>query len=181
MIGLFLAEGFEEIEALATVDIIRRAGIELVTISIGDDRTVTGSHNIPVIADTVISKVDIKSLDAVILPGGAPGFKNLEKCAALTDHLAFFADSSDKMLAAICGAPSILGHLGLLKGRTATIYPGMESELTGAVVKKDRVVIDKNLITSRGAGTAVDFALAIVGYLKDKNASDRLAEAIVYV
>lgn len=180
MKGIFFAPGFEEVEALTTVDILRRAGMDVVMISIDNKDTVTGSHGIEVKMDKKIKKVDFDKLSAIILPGGAPGFKNLEKCELLKEKTTEFSKDSEKLVAAICGAPSVLGHWGLLEGREACVYPGMESELTGAAVKYDNAVISGNIITSRGMGTAIDFGLAIVEYYNGKEAADSLASKIVY-
>ncbi len=180
MIGVFFADGFEEIEALATVDILRRAGLETRMISVYDRKEVTGARKVTVKTDESLPGFSFESLRAIVLPGGAPGFSNLEKCTPLTDAVKKFAANPDKLVAAICGAPSILGHLGILKGKHATIYPGMEDHLEGALTSTDTVVTDGNLITSRGAGTAIDFALAIVGYYQGEEAAKDLASKIVY-
>ncbi|MCR5502403.1 MAG: DJ-1/PfpI family protein [Lachnospiraceae bacterium] len=180
MLGMFFAEGFEEIEAVTTVDLLRRAGIDLKMISIGQDTKVTGAHGIPVITDEVMAKTDFGALSGIILPGGAPGFKNLEASSPLMAKVEAFSKESGKLVAAICGAPSLLGHRGLLDGRKATIFPGMEGELGKASPVKDRAVTDGEFITSRGAGTAVDFALEIVKYYKGGDAAEKLAAGIVY-
>lgn len=180
MLGIFFAEGFEEIEAIATVDVLRRAGIDLRTIAIGEDTKVMGAHGVPVITDAVLSETDFSALDGIILPGGAPGFKNLEACAPLMQKVEAFAKTDGKLVAAICGAPSLLGHKRLLDGKKATIYPGMESELGAADAVKDRAVTDGEFITSRGAGTAIDFALEIVKFYKGEDAAEKIASGIVY-
>ena len=180
MLGIFFADGFEEIEALATVDVLRRAGIDVATISITAGKEVTGGHGVTVLADKTLSETDFSSLSGIILPGGNPGFKNLEKCDELMDKVVAFSKDKDRLVAAICGAPSLLGHKGIVRGKTATIYPGMEGELAGAKAVTDRAVTDGNIITSRGAGTAIDFALEIVKYYKGDAAAKTLARQIVF-
>lgn len=160
MLFLLLAEGFEEVEAIATLDVLRRAGVEVMTAGV-TGKTVTGSHGIAVEADiTVGDIVPGPALDGVILPGGMPGTKNLEASDDVKDLLRFCADH-DRLLAAICAAPSVLGHEGLLTGKKATCFPGWEPELTGAVCTGDPVTEDGNIITGKGAGAAHLFGAAI--------------------
>ena len=176
---VFLADGFEEIEGLTVVDILRRAGVETRTVSITEKRLVTGSHQIPVTADSCIKETDFSEAELLVLPGGMPGTKNLEACKALTDQLKRFYESG-RLIGAICAAPQIFGHLGFLKNRKACIYPGMESELIGAEVTYDPVVQSDNVITSRGMGTAIAFGLQIIANLLDQKSADELAAKIVY-
>lgn len=180
MIGIFFATGFEEVEALTVVDLLRRAKLDTKMISIYSKMQVTGSHGIEVTMDDSLDNLNFNELDAIVLPGGAPGFKNLEQCDNLMSKVVSFASNPDKLVAAICGAPSLLGHKNLVNGRKATIYPGMDQELYGAEVSHDSVVTDGNIITSRGVGTAIDFALAIVSYYQGKEAAESLAKKIVY-
>ena len=175
MIYLFLASGFEEIEALTPVDLLRRAGCELVTVGVGS-RKVTGSHNIEVTADLDENEVEFKSLDMVILPGGA-GTPNLEKSSFVRAAIQYCAQN-DKYIAAICAAPSILGHMGLLAGHTATCFPGYEEELQAKEVSKDSVCVSGKIITAKGAGVAVDFALKIVEVLYGTEKSNMLRKTI---
>lgn len=177
--GIFFADGFEEIEALTVVDLLRRAGIEALCVSIANKEDATGSHGIRVAMDEAIDKLDFDSLDIIICPGGMPGTKNLEKCGRLVEKIKEFYNSK-KLIAAICAAPMIFGHLGLVDGKEACIYPGMENELTGANVVYDKVVKADNVITSRGMGTAIPFGLEIVASLIGRSAADDLAERIVY-
>ena len=172
MIPVFLANGFEEIEALATVDILRRAGVEVVTVGVGGSNAV-GAHGIAVCADIVEDELDIAAIDGVVLPGGMPGTTNLEASAMVQKTVAYAVDRN-MLVAAICAAPSILGHGGYLNGKKSTCYPGFEQELTGAIVTNSGVVADGNIITASGAGVAVDFALELVRYL----VSDEMAESI---
>lgn len=173
MVYVMLADGFEEIEALTVVDVLRRADIETKTVSIGIDRTVTGAHNIPVIADVLICEADLKTADMIVLPGGMPGSVNLYKNTILEKAIDSIV-SRKKWVAAICAAPFILGKRGYLDGKEATCYPGFEKDLAGAVIKDEKVVISGNFITSKGPGTALDFALAIVSVLRDKSTANNL-------
>lgn len=175
MIYLFLAPGFEEIEALATVDILRRASCELVTVGVGG-RKVTGSHKIEVTADLDEKEVLPDAADMVILPGG-PGTKNLEQSAVMRETVLSCAEKG-KYIAAICAAPSILGHLGLLKNHTATCFPGYEQELNAKEVSSASVCVSGNIITGKGAGVAVDFALKIVEVLYGAEKSNELRKSI---
>ena len=176
---LFLADGHEEVEAYTVVDMVRRAGIDLTTVSITGKKEVTGSHSITTVADKLLEEADFDNADMIVLPGGMPGTKNLEACVPLMKKVdEYFIEG--KYLAAICAAPSIYGHKGYLEGKKATCYPGMEGELTGAKFTKAEVAKDGKFITSRGVGTASPFALAIVEELKDKDTAKKLASAIVY-
>ena len=172
MIPVFLANGFEEIEALATVDILRRAGVEVVTVGVGGKNAV-GAHGIAVCADIVEDELDIAAIDGVVLPGGMPGTTNLEASDVVRTAVKS-AYERGLLVAAICAAPSILGHGGYLNGKKATCYPGFEPELTNAAVINEGVVRDGSIITASGAGVAVDFALELVRYL----VSDEMADSI---
>lgn len=172
MIPVFLANGFEEIEALATVDILRRAGVEVVTVGVGGKNAV-GAHGIAVCADIVEDELDIAAIDGAVLPGGMPGTTNLEASDVVRTAVKS-AYERGLLVAAICAAPSILGHGGYLNGKKATCYPGFEPELTNAAVINEGVVRDGSIITASGAGVAVDFALELVRYL----VSDEMAESI---
>lgn len=160
---LFLAEGFEEIEALTVVDVMRRAGLETLTVSVDDSQQVTGAHGIPVEADLLFTEVDFSDADWLIMPGGMPGAANLADTPALCDLIkTHFADGGN--VAAICAAPAVvLAPLGILNGRKATSYPGFEGACVkgGAEMLDTRVVNDGNLITANGPASAMPFALAI--------------------
>lgn len=158
---LFLADGFEEIEALTVVDIMRRADMPLVTLSINDKLTVTGAHGISVVADNLAQDVAIEDVEWLILPGGMPGMTNLAASRHLCDLVKNHVENAGRT-AAICASPSILGMLGLLNGRRATCYPGFEHNLEGAIVANERVVVDENITTSNGPSSATAFALSIV-------------------
>lgn len=178
-IAIFLAEGFEEIEALTVVDLCRRAGVNIVAASVGENPAVKGSHGISVNADCLLGDVDFDSMDMLVLPGGMPGTKNLEACGKLMEQVdRFFGEG--KYVAAICAAPSILGHRGILRGLKACCYPGFESHLEGAEVTGDRATVCGHVITGRGMGCAIDFGLAIVTVLCGKEKAEDLARSIVY-
>ena len=179
MIYFFLADGFEETEALAPLDVLRRAGIDAKTVGI-DGKIITGSHNIPVVCDITDSEISLDgNFEGIFLPGGMPGTKNLEACETLMEQVeAFYKDG--KCISAICAAPSIFGHKGFLKGRNAVSYPEFESHLEGAEVSRNSVEVSEHVTTSRGLGTAIDFGLAIVERYKGKAEADRIAKAIVY-
>ena len=177
LVYLFLADGFEEIEAIAPIDILRRANIDIKTVSISDTKEVTGAHGIIIQADLLFAEVDFNLNDMLILPGGMPGTKNLDAHQALKTLLSAQYKKGGK-IAAICAAPSILGKMELLKGKEAICYPGFEETLTGAVISKHLVVKSENIITAKGAGVAVEFALQIVEELKGKSESEKIASAI---
>ena len=160
MIYIFLADGFEECEALIPLDILRRAGMQVKTVGIGS-KTVTGAHRIPVICDITDDEAEKPNLQALILPGGMPGTLHLEDSATVQDFIDY-AERSDILIGAICAAPSILGHKNLLNGKKATCYPGFEKDLHGAEFCDVPVLRDGNIITSCGAGAAFDFGFAIL-------------------
>lgn len=174
MIYLFLADGFEEMEALAPVDILRRAGLDVKTVGV-TGKTVTGSHKISVTADMIADSVRYDDMDMVILPGGLPGTNHLED-SKLVKRAVTYCFNNDKYIAAICAAPRILGHMGVLDGKNATCYPGNENALTkgGANFTGESVVVDGKVITGKGAGVAVKFALKIVEVLTSKETADKL-------
>ena len=175
---VFLAEGFEEVEALTPVDILRRGGVTVKTVGIGG-RTVTGSHGIPVGCDIAEEDVIPDEIDMMVLPGGMPGTTHLGESLTIQEGLAYAAQE-DLWVAAICAAPSVLGENGLLHGRKYTCYPGFEEALTGAEVSFDPVVVCGNVTTSRGMGTAIPFALALTEQLAGKEKADALAKGIIY-
>ena len=177
MVYCFLADGFEETEAIAPVDMLRRAGVTVKTVGIGKS-VITGSHGISVICDLTDSEMRLTDeLDGVIRPGGMPGTLNLDASQAV--HSAVdFAVSHQKLVCAICAAPSILGRKGLLSGKKAIAFPGFEKELEGAIISKDPVVKDGVFITAKGAGVAVDFGLEIVAALVSRAKSDEIRSSI---
>jgi DJ-1 family protein len=176
---VFFGTGFEEIEALTVVDLLRRVDVDTEMVSVMEDKTVTGSHGIPVVTDRLISEVDFDKTDVIVLPGGMPGTRKLEECEALMRQVDAFA-ADGRLVCAICAAPSILGHRGHLKGKSAIAYPGFEKELEGAKIVTEPAVTDGTIVTGRGMGCAVDFGLAIVEYLKGRKVRDELAEKIVF-
>lgn len=179
-VAVMLADGFEEVEGLAVVDVLRRGGIDTVMVSIMGRLDIISSHGINLKADMLFDQVDFDGIDMIVLPGGLKGKENLENCVPLMTKVdEFFA--AGKYIAAICAAPTILGHRGILKGKKACCYGGMEGELTGAVVSYDKVSVDKNVITSRGMGTSVAFALQLLALLKDEKSAKEMAEKIMYV
>lgn len=176
MIYVFLAEGFEETEAIAPVDILRRAGIDVKTVGIAG-RTVVGSHGIPITADMVAEDLTTDDMEMIVLPGGLPGTLNLEKNDMVKSCVNYCYDNN-KYVAAICAAPSILGHMGLLKGRKATCSPGFSSELEGAEYTNESVTVDGKIITGNGAGAAIDFGLKIVELLADEDKAQKIAASM---
>lgn len=177
MIYLFLAEGFEEVEALCPLDVIRRAGLEITTVGIGTP-IVRGSHGICVKADITDRDYSDAAPDAVILPGGMPGTLNLDASAVVHGALDS-AVLNGKYIAAICAAPMILGKRGLLSGKSAICYPGFEDKLVGARISDKRVVKDGKIITAAGMGVALEFGLEIVSALLGKEASDKIRKGVM--
>lgn len=177
MVYVFLANGFEEMEALAPVDLLRRAGVEVFTVGVGSDMIVS-SHNIPVKTDTTVDKIVLNDeLEMIVLPGGMPGTLNLEANGVVQSSIDYCVENK-KYICAICAAPSILGHKGLLKGRNAICFPGFKEDLCGAIISEKYVVSDGNFITARGAGVAVDFGLEIVKALGGSELSNKIRETI---
>ena len=184
---VLLAEGFEEVEAITPIDYLRRAGIEVTTAAVGAKMTVTGAHRIPVTADTSLDslvkegKLAAFEWDGVVVPGGLPGAENL---AASKETGAFLREmaGAGKLVAAICASPAmVLFPLGLLEGKKFTCSPGREVNVTEAEWKQDRVVVDGNIITSRGAGTAGDFACAVISKLAGEGEAKKVAEKVLHI
>lgn len=175
----FLAEGYEEIEALAVIDILRRAGVTVDLVSISDELLVTSSHNVTVLCDKLFDDVDFEEAEMLFLPGGMPGTKNLAACKKLEAMILKFNDEGKK-LTAICAAPSVYGMLGLLKGKKATCFPSFEDKLLGATQIGGRVVTDGNITTSKGMGTAVDLGLELLAILEGQEKSDKIKGDIQY-
>ena len=178
MVYVLLADGFEEVEAITPIDILRRAGVEVITVSI-KDKTVMGAHNIPVIADMVISELNsVDDMELLMLPGGA-GHELLD--ASNEAHaLINYAHEHGKYIAAICAAPSIIGKKMLLSGKKATCFPGFEQYLYGADVTGDKVVHDGQFITAKGAGAAAEFGFKLFEILKGKETADKLSAVMQY-
>ena len=173
-IVVLLANGFEEIEALTVVDICRRAGLQTDMVSIDDNHMVEGAHGIP-----MFEEVNFQDVDMLVLPGGMPGTKNLEAHQGLMEKVDSFYNEG-RHIAAICAAPSILGHRGMLKGRNACCFPGFEKDLTDARVTQNDVEISEHIITSRGMGCAIPFSLAIIATFLGKDKAKQLADDIIY-
>lgn len=177
MVYVFLADGFEEIEAITPVDVLRRGGIDVKTVGVGNIQ-ITGAHGIPVVCDVLASDIDF-TIDAdIVLPGGMPGTLNLAK-SAVVEKAIKNANNNSRLIAAICAAPSVLGSYGILKGKKATCYPGFEDQLIDAEVLPVSVCQDGNIITARGAGVAFEFAAAILSYLTgDPFAGKKIGESM---
>ncbi|GAB1477188.1 DJ-1/PfpI family protein [Bacillota bacterium] len=173
-----LATGFEEIEAVTVIDVLRRAGIDTESVSVTGDLSVKGAHGITVEADLLFDSADYKNCGMIVLPGGMPGTTNLGAHEGLMREIRAFA-AQGKYLAAICAAPMVFGEAGLLQGKKAVIYPGMEAHLKGALVGKGAVESDDKIITSKGPGTAYDFAFAIVETIKGAEAAAVLRKAMI--
>lgn len=179
MITVFLANGFEEVEAITPVDIMRRAGLDVRTVSIYDSPMVTGAHKVPIQADMVFCQVDFSQVDLIVLPGGLPGSTNLDACEPLCQAIKKHTEGG-KPVAAICAAPLVLGHLGLLVGRKATCYPGVEPELAGATCTGAMVEVDGNIITGKGPAAAFEFGFTLVEQLKSSEATLLLRDGMLY-
>lgn len=175
-IFVFLITGFEEIEALATVDILRRAGLNVQTVSLTGELSVTGSHQIEVTADTRLEDADMENAEMLVLPGGTPAYSDHE---GLKRAIRKFYDNGGKV-AAICASPMVFGILGILKGRKATCYPGFEKYLEGATLQTDQpVVVDGNVVTGRGPGLTIEFALTLVEIIAGKSQRDAVAAQLL--
>lgn len=179
MVYVMLANGFEEIEALSFTDILRRAEVEVNTVSIYEEKFVTGSHGITVKSDITIKEIDKEIMTAIVLPGGLPGTYNLRDSSAVK-NLIEYASANNKLMGAICAAPYVYDSLGYLNEINATVNPGFESEMKNAILINKRVVIDGNFITSQGPGTAHEFAAAFVEKLKGKQLADELISEMLY-
>lgn len=177
MVYVFLAHGFEEIEALAPIDILRRAGVDVVTVGV-EDEFITAAHKVRFAADITVDKVVLdNNIDMIVLPGGMPGTINLENNDYVQAAIDYCA-KNDKYIAAICAAPSILGHKGMLSGRKAICFPGFEKDLEGAVISNSAVAVDDKFITAKGAGVAVDFALTLVSKLVSEAKAEEIRKGI---
>ncbi len=177
-ITVHLAEGFEEIEAISIIDVLRRAEFKVEVVSITGELEVTGSHNIKVTADALFEDIDYSDIDMIVLPGGMPGAANLKAHSGLREQILNFNDS-EKPMAAICAAPMVFGNLGLLKEKQATCYPGFEDELHGAIITGEAVAEAGNIITGKGAGVAIKFALKIVEKFNGKEVADDLGAKMI--
>lgn len=178
MIYVFLANGFEETEAITPIDMLRRCGKEVITVGV-TGKVVAGSHNIPVACDITIDETSAEGLEMIVLPGGMPGTKNLAANARVAELIRSCYDRNI-LIGAICAAPSVLGEMGLLDGKKAVCYPGFEDALKGAEVLTVPAVRDGNIITARGAGAALEFSYELISALIDNAAAEKLAGNIVW-
>ncbi len=176
---VFFADGCEEIEGLTVVDLLRRAGIAVTMVSINKKKKITGSHNIIFKADVLFKDMDFSDVDMLVLPGGMPGTTSLGAYAPLLKLIKKF-DKKEKYLAAICAAPSVFSDLGLLKEKKATSYPSFQKKLECQSYSKEKTIVDGHIITSRGVGTAIDFAAHLAAILTDQKTADALLQEIVY-
>lgn len=177
MVYVFLANGFEEIEALTPVDVLRRGGVEVVTVGIGG-KIITGSHKLSVAADIEDRELlDFDGTEAVVLPGGMPGTLNLEKSPLVQKAIAYCAEN-DRYIGAICAAPSVLGHAGLLKGKKAVCFPSFEGELTGAEIYDDYVCRDGKIITAKGMGVSLEFGLELLRAVRNESVSEKVRTSV---
>lgn len=178
-VSIFLANGFEEIEGLTVVDLLRRAGISIQMVSIEESLHICGSHQIKIEADVLFDEADFSENEMLVLPGGMPGTKHLLEFQPLNQLIKEFYDKG-KGLAAICAAPIVFGANNLLVGKRATCYPGFEGQLIGAKVVEEPVVFDGNIITSRGLGTAIEFTLYLITYFEGKEKAEEVKKSIIY-
>lgn len=179
MVYVHLAEGFEEVEALTVVDVLKRADIDVNTVSVSGEGIVTGAHGIKVCADMLFEEADYDKCDMIVLPGGLPGAENLKNHEGLNEKIDEFIQQN-KTLAAICAAPMVLGTHALLSGKTATIYPGMEEQLGNLIPLGAEIVQDVNVITGKGPAFAMKFALVLVENIKGANIARKVAEGLLY-
>lgn len=178
-IAIFMANGCEEIEGLTVVDLLRRAGIWIDMIAVMGDRRVVGSHGIAFEADGLLEETNLADYDGIVLPGGMPGTLNLGACEGVVAAVKEFA-AAGKLVSAICAAPRVLGQAGILEGKKATSYPGNDVYMTGCQYLTETVVRDGNIITSRGMGTAIPFALELIRYLLDDETAEKLSKGIIF-
>lgn len=172
-----LAQGFEEIEAVTNIDVLRRAGVEVLTAGIGS-KQITGDHKIKIEADMEISDVEAADLDGIVVPGGMPGAANLRNSSQLLEIIREI-DEKDGLCAAICAGPIVFEAAGIIAGKNVTSFPGFGDQLDSANHKKDRVVIDSNIITGKGPGAALEFALSLVEYLFDQDERKELEKSMI--
>lgn len=176
----FLANGFETVEALAVVDLLKRAGVEVVTVAVGEDKTITSAQKIPVVADMMVSEGQYTDADLIFLPGGMPGTTNLEANETVMTTVKKQYESG-RLVAAICAAPSIFGHLHMLQGRKATCFPGFEQELLGAEYQASGVVTDGNVVTARGMGKSLELGFTLIEILLGKEKAEGIAKAVQFL
>lgn len=178
MVYIFLADGFEEIEAIVPRDILKRGGVEVKTVGVTGG-IVESAYALQIKPDTTIENVNVDDIEGIILPGGMPGTTNLKNSERVLDIIKHCFENK-LLVGAICAAPSILGEMGVLEGKTACCYPGFEKYLKGANVSNESVTIDQNIITAKGPGTAMNFGFALLSYIKGKGVSDNAKSGMIY-
>jgi len=176
---IHFANGFEEVEAITPVDVLRRAGCDVVTVSVTGKKEVTSARGVTVLADKLFEEINYSQADMIMLPGGQPGSDNLNKHEGLKKQIKSYHEQG-KMVSAICAAPLVLGSLGILKGKKATCYPGTEPQLTGAICTSNAVEVDGNIITGKGPGVALKFSLTLVEKLVGKAKADEVKKAMIF-
>ena len=178
MVCIFLADGFEEMEAIIPRDILKRGGVDVCTVGVGGE-VVTSAYGLSIKTDMTVENVDFNKIEGIILPGGMPGTTNLEqnkKVIEIINH----CNKNKIMIGAICAAPSILGKLGILEGKLVCCYPGFEKYLKGAEISEEKVAKSGHIITSKGPGTAINFGFELLDYIKGDNFSDKVKKGMVY-
>lgn len=175
---IVFADGFEEVEAITPVDVLRRAGCEVLMVSVTGKKEVTSTRGVKIIADTLWEETSAEEADMIVLPGGQPGAGNLDKHEGLKNALSRFADQG-KWIAAICAAPLVLGHMGLLKGKKVTCFPGTEKELQGAICTGNPVESDGHILTGKGAGVALPFSLLLVEKILGKEKAEEIKQRMM--
>ena len=178
MVYIFLADGFEEMEAIVPRDILKRGGVEVLTVGVTGD-LVTSAYGLKIKTDVTIESVDIDDIEGIVLPGGMPGTLNLKNNQKLLEIVKYSFEKR-LLIGAICAAPSILGDMNILKNKSACCYPGFEKELIGANILNESVTIDQNIITSRGPGTAIHFGFALLSYLKGEDILKNVKNEMIY-
>ncbi|MCR4602700.1 MAG: DJ-1/PfpI family protein [Prevotella sp.] len=179
---VFLADGFEDVEALIPVDVLRRGGVDVVTVSVmDDDQVVTSAHGVQIVADCIVADCDFSDADLLLLPGGMPGASNLYDCEAVCKAV-LSQQAAGKLIAAICAAPAVvLGQLGVLNGKRATCYPGFEQLLQGASYTADLCTVDGNIVTAEGPAAAFPFAYQLLAMLTNEDTAKQIAEGMRYL
>ncbi|HNU77215.1 MAG: DJ-1 family glyoxalase III [Prolixibacteraceae bacterium] len=177
-VAVMVAEGFEEMEVVAVVDVLRRSEVQAVLVSVSGSDVVTGSHNIRILADAQFERADFSGFDMIVLPGGMPGTRNLDSHEGLKRKILEF-HWEGRFLGAICAAPMVLGNLGILEERQATCYPGFEKHLRNARIRNDAVVEDGHIITAHGPGVAIEFGLSLAEKLRGKEVADLVAQKMM--
>ncbi len=175
----FLADGFEDIEALGPVDILRRGGVEVQTVSIGGTLAVTSAHGVEVKADILFSDADLSDADLLLIPGGMPGARNIDGHEGVRRAL-LAHNAAGRSIGAICAGPMVLGHLGLLDGKCATCYPGFEKELAGAAYTAEPFTVDGNIVTGKGPGATLAYSYALLAMLMGEQVARTVKEGMMY-